>query len=198
MNAASSIARLEVTLDDVEPGVVRCLDVPLDIQLDRLHLTLQSAFGWMDGHLWEFHVRDVEWGIPDPDWPDGPRDARKATLSDVIDEIEAKTFQYLYDFGDGWEHTIRITNIEDADPKASYPALIEASGRCPPEDVGGPWGYEEFLEALGDPGHERHDELREWAPENFDPNDVPLRDLTSAIADLAKAWSRKPRKKSVT
>ena len=197
MNAASSIARLEVTLDDVEPAVVRRLDVPLDIRLDRLHLTLQSAFGWMDGHLWEFHVRDVEWGIPDPDWPDGPRDARKATLWNVIEDIEAKTFQYLYDFGDGWEHTIRITNIEDADPKASYPALIEASGRCPPEDVGGPWGYEEFLEALGDTAHERHDELREWAPENFDPNDVPLQDLTSAIADLAKAWSRKPRGKSV-
>lgn len=196
MTAASSIARLEVTLDDVEPAVVRCLDVPLDIRLDRLHLTLQSAFGWMGGHLWEFHVREVEWGIPDPDWPDGPLDARKATLGDVIEEIEAKTFQYLYDFGDGWEHTIRITDIEDADPKASYPALIEASGRCPPEDVGGPWGYEEFLEALGDPAHERHDELREWAPENFDPNDVPLQDLTSAIADLAKAWSRKPRGKS--
>ena len=196
MTAASSIARLEVTLDDVEPAVVRCLDVPLDIRLDRLHLTLQSAFGWMDGHLWEFHVREVEWGIPDPDWPDGPLDARKATLGDVIEEIEAKTFQYLYDFGDGWEHTIRITDIEDADPKASYPALIEASGRCPPEDVGGPWGYEEFLEALGDPAHERHDELREWAPENFDPTDVPLQDLTSAIADLAKAWSRKPRGKS--
>jgi hypothetical protein len=52
----------------------------------------------------------------------------------------AKTFKYLYDFGDGWEHTIKIERIVEAEPGASYPRLLEASGRCPPEDVGGPSG----------------------------------------------------------
>jgi len=40
------------------------------------------------------------------------------------------------------------------------------------EDVGGPWGYAEFVEAINDPEHERHEELLEWSgefkPEEFD------------------------------
>ena len=31
-----------------------------------------------------------------------------------------------------------------------------------PEDIGGVWGYEEYLEAIADPKHERHDEFMEW------------------------------------
>jgi hypothetical protein len=55
----------------------------------------------------------------------------------------------------------------DVEPGILYPRLIEAKGRCPPEDVGGPWGYAEFLEAIADPGHERHRELKEWFDDDF-------------------------------
>jgi len=64
---SNSIARLKITLDDVEPKVVRRMEVPLTIRLDRLHLALQAALGWTNSHLYEIRAKDVGWGIPDPD-----------------------------------------------------------------------------------------------------------------------------------
>ena len=195
MSPPISIARLRVVLDDVAPPVTRLLDVPADIRLDRLHAALQAALGWTDSHLWEFRAGDVGWGIPDPDWPDGPQDARKANLWQAIEDTGAETLTYLYDFGDGWEHTIRILRFDDAEAGRKYPALIEAAGRCPPEDVGGPWGYTDFLDAIADPDHEQHDDLTEWYGADFDPEDLPLDDLKAAVADLAARWTRTPRRR---
>jgi hypothetical protein len=190
MNAAI-IARLKITLDDVKPAVLRRIEVPLDIRLDRLHLAIQAAMGWSNSHLYEIRARDVGWGEPDPDWGDGPLDASKARLADVLEDIGTKTLRYLYDFGDGWEHTIRIERIMDAVPGVAYPRLVEATGRCPPEDVGGPWGYAEFLEAIDDPKHERHAELKDWIENDIDPNVVDADALAGALTALAKSWSRK-------
>jgi pRiA4b ORF-3-like protein len=66
MIAATDSVRLQVVLDDVEPAVVRRIEVPLGIRLDRLHAVLQAALGWTSSHLWEFRAHDVGWGIPDP------------------------------------------------------------------------------------------------------------------------------------
>jgi hypothetical protein len=194
---AATIIRLKITLDDVKPKVVRRIEAPFALRLDRLHLILQAALGWSNSHLYEIRVADASWGIPDPDWGDGPLDARKAKLADVVEDAGAKTLRYLYDFGDGWEHTIKIERLDDPEPGVLYPRLIEAVGRCPPEDIGGPWGYGEFLEALADPKHERHDEMREWAGEDFDPDLLDVGALKANVDMLAKRWARKPaRKKS--
>ena len=148
--------------------------------------------GWFNTHLYEIRARNVGWGIPDRDWGDGPLDARKANLGDVLEDVGTKTLRYLYDFGDGWEHTIKVERLIDPEPGALYPRLIEASGRCPPEDIGGPWGYAEFLEAIGNPKHERHDEFKEWFADDFDPNLVDAGWLAEEVTTLAKRWSRKP------
>ena len=74
---AASIAHLRIKLDDVEPAVVRRVEVPLTIRLDRLHLVLQAAMGWTNSHLYEIRARDVGWGGPDPDFGDGPLDAQQ-------------------------------------------------------------------------------------------------------------------------
>lgn len=189
---ADAIARLKITLDDVKPAVLRRIEVPLAIRLDRLHLALQAAMGWTDSHLYEIRAGDVGWGVPDPNWRDGPLDARKARLVDVLEDIGAKTLRYLYDFGDGWEHTIKIERIADAAPGVAYPRLIEAVGRCPPEDIGGPWAYDEFLDAIADPKHERHAEFMEWVDETFDPTLAGTERHTAALTELAAKWSRKP------
>jgi len=152
---ATSIARLKVTLNDVRPPVQRRVEVPLAIRLDRLHLVLQAAIGRTNSHLYEIRAGDVGWGLPDPDFGEGPLDAKKARLIDVLEDAGTKTLKYLYDFGDGWEHTVKVERITDAIPGVAYPVLIDATGRCPPEDVGGPWGYDEFLAALVDPAHEK-------------------------------------------
>lgn len=190
--SADTIARLKITLDDVKPAVLRRIEVPFNIRLDRLHLAIQAAMGWTNTHLYEIRARDVGWGIPDRDWGDGPRDARKANLGNVLEDVGTKTLRYLYDFGDGWEHTVKVERLIDPEPGALYPRLIEASGRCPPEDIGGPWGYAEFLEAIGNPKHERHDEFKEWFADDFDPNLVDAGWLAEEVNTLAKRWSRKP------
>jgi hypothetical protein len=197
--SAATIARLKITLDDVKPTVLRRIEVPFDMRLDRLHLTIQAAMGWTNSHLYEIRAGDVGWStpLPDADWADDFLDARKARLTDVLAEIGTKTLRYLYDFGDGWEHTIKVECHADPEPGALYPRLIEASGRCPPEDVGGPFGYADLLEAISDPKHERHAELMEWIEGDFDPNVVDSKALAEEVTAVAKRWSRKPAGKRV-
>jgi hypothetical protein len=192
MTAKTGIARLKITLDDVKPPVVRRIEVPLGIRLDRLHAALQVVLGWTNSHLWEFRAGGSGWGVPDLDGGFGtePHDAKKATLFGVLEDAGARSIGYLYDFGDGWEHTIKIERIVDAEPGALYPRLIDAVGRCPPEDIGGPWGYMEFLEAIADPKHERHTEMTEWHPADFDPNALDISHVEQQLAILAKRWSR--------
>jgi hypothetical protein len=196
MIAKTDIVRLKITLDDVEPKVTRQLVVPLGIRLDRLHAVIQVAVGWTNTHLWEFRARGCGWGLPDPDWADGPLDARKATLYDVVEDTGAKTLKYLYDFGDGWEHTVKLEKVFEAGPadRAACPMLLAASGRCPPEDVGGPSGYAEFLEAINDRQHERHAEMTQWYGNDFDPTIVQTDYINEAFAKLAKRWAPRPRR----
>src|ERR1700730_7463465 len=85
-----TIARLKISLDDVKPAVLRRIEVPLNIRLDRLHLAIQAAMGWSNSHLYEIRAGDVGWGEPDPDGGDGPLDARKARLVDVLEGMSAQ------------------------------------------------------------------------------------------------------------
>lgn len=195
MTTTTDIACLKITLDDVEPVVMRRVEVPLTIRLDRLHAVLQAAMGWTNSHLWEFRAADTGWGTPDPGWGDGPNDAAKAQLIDVLEDTGAKRLTYLYDFGDGWEHTIRVEYVVAPEPGARYPQLVEAIGRCPPEDIGGPPGYEEYLEAIKDPSHDRHAELAEYYDADFDPAAVDTEVIRRELATLAKRWSRPSRKR---
>ena len=92
--STDAIVRLKVTLDDVKPAVMRRLEVPLNLRLDRLHLVLQAAIGWTNSHLWEIRVRDIGWGPPQSGWGLGgdlPRKASKASLLEVIEDTGSKT-----------------------------------------------------------------------------------------------------------
>ena len=193
--SADTIARLKIALDDVKPAVLRRIEVPLTLRLDRLHLTIQAAMGWTNSHLYEIRAGEVVgWTTPypDQDWAGDFLDARKARLGDVLEDVGTKTLKYLYDFGDGWEHTIKVERLIDAQSGILYPRLIAAKGHCPPEDIGGPWGYGEFLEAIADPSHERHRELKEWFADDFNPHVVDVDWLSQDVAELAQSWSRQP------
>ena len=194
MSGAHQVARLEVTLQDVEPAVTRRLDVPLGLRLDRLHLALQAAMGWTNSHLYAFSAGGAEWGVPDPEFRDGARSAAEATLRDGSEGTGARTIHYLYDFGDSWDHAIRIERVTDAEPGRLYPRLVGLQGRCPPEDVGGPPGYAAFLAALADPAHEDHEHLRSWAGGAFDPDAPDLEAILTELDALARKWAPRPRK----
>lgn len=193
------IARLRIILNDVDPQPMRHIEVPLKIRLDRLHEVIQTAMGWTDAHLYEFRVGDAGWGVPDPDGIyDGPMDAKKMSLEKLIDQIGTRTIQYIYDFGDDWDHSIRIERVNEAAPGMTYPRLLKAAGACPPEDVGGAWDYEEFLEALADPNHEQHADMVHWSGGNFDAEDAGIASIIERFERLAKKWTTQPRKPKPT
>lgn len=143
-----SVARLEVVLRHVVPEVRRVIDVPDDIRLPLLHLVLQEALGWENAHLHQFVAGRRRWSQPDVE---GALDETRATLRDL-----GPRFVYEYDFGDGWEHDVVLVG------HGGTPGLVEGSGACPPEDCGGPWGYEELQQVLADPRHPEHADRLEW------------------------------------
>ncbi|NDR55364.1 plasmid pRiA4b ORF-3 family protein [Aliiruegeria sabulilitoris] len=189
------IARLRIILNDVEPMPMRHIEVPLKIRLDRLHEVIQAAMCWTDTHLYEFRVGDAGWGEPDPDGIyDGLMDAKKITLEKLLDQTATRTIQYVYDFGDDWDHSIRIERVNEAAPGMTYPRLLKATGACPPEDVGGAWGYEEFLEALANPDHEQHEDMVQWSGGDFDAEDVGIDSIVERFDRLARKWTPRSRK----
>lgn len=184
------LARLKVTLDLVEPPVTRVLLVPLELRLDRLHLTLQAAMGWHQAHLWCFEAIDTRWSDePGEDFGIVTLDARKTSLADALGD--GSTLVYIYDFGDDWVHHLEVEGTEAPQEGVDYPVLVKAVGACPPEDIGGPPGYEEFRAVLADPDHEDHDEVREWHGP-FDPSDAEIEILTAQVKRLAKRWKGRP------
>jgi hypothetical protein len=111
---------------------------------------------WYGYHLHHFIVGGVYYGIPDGDDFYEGNDERRVKLRDVAPG-EGYRFVYEYDFGDSWEHLIEVEKILPADPAQQLPLCLKGRRACPPEDVGGGWGYEGFLEAINDPEHPEHD-----------------------------------------
>ncbi len=192
---ASEIARLRVEIDEVTPGVVRRIEVPLDIQLDDLHFVLQIAIGWQNCHPFEFRLdSDGEarrWGLVDRDDPESsPLPAEHATLADLL-AYGQQAFHYDYVYGEDWAHSVELETIAPAEADVHYPRLIEAAGRCPPADIGGAMGYETFLRAISDPLHLNHEGFREWEDPDFDPHVVDEAALRANLANLAKYLGRR-------
>lgn len=180
----TKIFEIEIVLQEVRPPVERRIEVPGEVSLAVLHEVVQSVMGWTNSHLHEFDVDGVRFGMPGPDWG-GDR---------VGDEAKAKLFRlvgagdrlsYVYDFGDNWTHTLTVDKVSVPESGVWYPRCVSGCGACPPEDVGGPWGYDEFQAALADPAHPDHDERTEWAGGPFDPSRFDLDEVNQALQWLA-------------
>ncbi|MVA97300.1 plasmid pRiA4b ORF-3 family protein [Nitratireductor sp. CAU 1489] len=191
------IIKIAVTLRDVAPKVARTLEVPADIPLDRLHQTLQAAFGWQSAHLYQFCIGEpYQWEAERwvmPDYLESAQDlpADKTTLIQALGKAGDAGLTYLYDFGDDWNHDIHAAPQAAADPDKTYPRLTEIAGHCPPEDVGGPPGYEMFVEAMADTKHPEHKEFKAWHGGPFNPAKPDEKTLTANVAKLAKRWAKK-------
>jgi hypothetical protein len=181
---SGKIARLKVEIEEVEPAVVRRLEVPLDLRLDQLNVVLQVAIGWQNCHPFEFRHGDTVYGLVSSQNEANPLPADKSTLADLAKL--GRTFDYDYVFGDDWQHTLTIEAVTPAQPGVSYPRLLDAEGRCPPADIGGPSGYEVYLRALADPEHIHHEGMVEWDDPDFDPHNVDAAALARNLERLAK------------
>ncbi len=182
----SRVARLKVELNEVEPKVMRRFEVPVSMRLSRLHTVLQIILGWTNSHLYDFSFRETAYSIPDPEFDYHCIDARSTSLSSAIKDNGTLSFKYIYDLGDGWTHSIKVEKIEPAIPGLDYPFLIQASGRCPPEDVGGPHGYARLLKILDDPNHPEHDDMLAWAGGRIDPYFVDIAAIDRKLSDLRR------------
>lgn len=167
---------LDITLDVHAYKAVRKIIVPADLTFTRLHHVLQRLYGWEDYHLYDFAIMG------------GSRRASRGKKGDCVARLvlsdeeraydaeailieahtlgeylpEYKNILYTYDFGDCWEHWIRLVRVIEAHDQDS-PYLLEASGQAPPEDVGGVGGFLDFCEIMDNPDHPDHEEISEWA-----------------------------------
>ena len=182
---SGKLYQLMVTLAEIEPPIWRRLLVPSDISLPRLHDVLQVAMGWHDCHLHIFEIAGKSYGQIDPEdpWSMEMLDERKFTLSEIV-RRKGAAFGYTYDMDDDWLHEIRLEAILEPTPGASYPTCIEGERSGPPEDCGGPWGYEELLVALSGSDDPDHEELRDWVGGSFDPEAFGLDEVNRRLGAL--------------
>ena len=182
--------QFKITLLESKPPVWRRIQVQ-DCTLDKLHEQIQTAMGWTNSHLHQFDIKGERYGDPEL-LDDGFEDFEcvDSTVT-MLSEILPKTgkrfaFKYEYDFGDGWEHEVLYEGSPPLEKGKKYPLCLEGERGCPPEDVGGVWGYAEYLEALADPKHERHEEFMDWNgpfdPDDFDPKEA-TREMKKGLPD---------------
>ncbi len=177
------VYQLKITLNDIKPPIWRRVLVSEESTLNELHEIIQAVMPWFDAHLHEFHKGRVRYGIPEyDDMNPTDFDSRMTTLDEVFSSPKDK-IMYWYDFGDDWRHTIILEKTLPLDPDGFYPVCTAGKRACPPEDCGGPWGYQTMLEALHDPNHPEHEMYTEWLDYEFDPEEF---DVEEANDDLQK------------
>ncbi len=180
-----TLLSLKVTLRGIRPPIWRRLLVLESLTLGQLHHVIQAAMGWGDGHLHAFEIGGDQYG--DPAQTDFTASERRLTLAKVV-AAGVQRFTYTYDFGDNWEHQLLIEKRRPTAEGVTVPTCIAGQRACPPEDCGGPWGYEHLLEALANPAHPEHEEQKEWIGDEFDPERF---DIAAVNARLAARFRRK-------
>lgn len=186
------VYQFKITLLETQPPIWRRILVP-DGTLDDLHEHIQTAMGWTNSHLHQFEIKGRIYGDPEL-LDDGMGDiefvdALESKLSNHVGgRRRLKKFTYTYDFGDGWEHEIVFEGAAPAEAGKKYPCCIDGKRACPPEDVGGVWGYPEFLEAIRNPKHEEHESYLEWIGGAFDPEAFSAAEATKAMKKGLPNW----------
>jgi len=186
IDSLGEIATLRIELTDTDPLIWRQVEAPTSITLKVLHDIIQQTVGWFDYHLWEFTIGEQRYGLPtDEDWGTLPRKvAAKVRLRDVLNP-KRTIIDYVYDFGDNWEHRIIVTDVRPGDPEISYPRYVAGEGAGPPEDCGGLPGFYEMLDARADPEHPSHAEAVKWL-DDYDPAVIDEEPIKYALMRIAR------------
>jgi len=184
----NSVFQFKIILQDVDKPIWRQIQVDDQYTFWDLHVAIQDVMGWTDSHLHKFTVinpttlEQEHIGIPDDEGFDThPMLAGwDVKIKNYILTKGNQKFLYLYDFGDSWEHVIEFEG-EFEKQAGLYPKCLAGERACPPEDVGGIPGFENFLSIIKDSKHKERKELLEWVggkydPEEFDHNKVKFDD----------------------
>lgn len=174
---SEAVYRFRITLKETQPEIWRRIETK-DVTLEKLHELIQTSMGWTNSRLHCFRIGDRRYTDPrlmEVTFDDtGEISYAGVRVSDLISEFgDRMKLDYEYDYGDGWEHVIELEGVSEALPRVRYPRCIDGARACPPEDVGGVWGFVDFVEAITNPDHDQHDKFLEWNgpfdPADFDP-----------------------------
>ena len=175
------------------PQVWRRIQVPGEFTLRQLHRVLQIVMGWEDCHLHKFVADRQSYGplgfMPSLGEPTGSGENKSVAAQ--FKEQFGKVMFYEYDFGDGWVHELKLEAILPAEPETTYPLCVAGARSCPPEDCGGPAGYDELLEALADESDAQHEELTEWVGPRFHSETFSVEAVNEELAKLRKRMVRR-------
>lgn len=176
--AFARVFRFRVSIQNTDPPVWRRIEVPGCYTFWDLHCAITDAFGWLDYHLHRFEMRDPKTGegahIGIPSEEDDamlgivmlPDYRQRVTRFFKPNNPDA---MYFYDFGDNWHHPVTLEAIVPRDKNVEYPRCVAGENACPPEDCGGPWGFERFKQAIRFQNAKNHDEMLAWVGGWFDP-----------------------------
>ena len=165
-----SVHQIKAVVGDIDPPIWRRLQVRSDRTLAHLHDVLQAALGWEDYHLHSFGCDDAETVM---------------TVAQAAPEI-GSWLTYRYDFGDDWQVDLTVEKILTSPRSATvFPRCTAGRRAGPPEDCGGPNGYEDMLTALRARKGWRYREVREFlGTGRFDPETFDSGDLNKTLATL--------------
>jgi hypothetical protein len=167
--------QLHISLKYIKPAIWRRVLVTDDVTVAKLHTIIQIVMGWEDEHLHEFIVGGVKIGeLQDELFDLDVENEKKVRLSE-LNLAEKQKFEYMYDFGDSWQHDIKVETILPVESGVKYPKCLDGAMACPPEDCGSYPGYQQLFELSKHPKDELdEDELERlewlagWYGENFD------------------------------
>ncbi len=193
--------RVRVDLEGAKPPISRRLELASNVRLDVLHVILQIAFEWQNGHLHEFMLGDSRYDrmaerfgnemMEDDLLGDSePNVSEKDVRLDEVLAREGDKLFYIYDFGDNWEHKIVLESIQPRKKDAPVALCTGGKRAAPPDDCGGVWGYEWMIDVARDPNDPDHDEAAEqyeyhYPNQDFDP---AVFDRAGINAGLRSAW----------
>ena len=192
--ARERIYQFRITLKDIKPPIWRRIQVR-DCTLDKLHERIQTAMGWTNSHLHHFQINGNLYGDPwlmDENFDEfGYEDSTVTMVSKILPKSGQRfQFEYEYDFGDSWWHEVLFEGCLRVEPGLRYPLCLEGERACPPEDVGGTSGYEEFLEVLADPSDEQHEQFVRWIGGTFDPENFDAEKATKRMRRGLPDWRK--------
>lgn len=166
------VYQLKITLRGIRPPIWRRVLVGDTVTLHQLHRVIQAAMGWEDAHLHRFTINNELYGEPSTEGFYRVKDERKSTLGETAPEAKTR-FRYEYDLSDEWDHEVVVEEILAVAPEQILPLCVTGKRACPPEGVGGAWGYGALLEAMKNP---RHPERTRFARliETFKPDAFDL------------------------
>ncbi len=150
--------------------------------MSKLADILLVAMGWSNSHLHAFRVGERRYGMNFDDFPEGEIDEKTVTVLQAL--REERRFTFDYDFGDSWRHEVVIEELTSSPFGLKFAVCLDGANACPPDDVGGTGGYEEFLRAIADRTHEEHESYLEWVGGSFDPTAFELVDVNAALQKI--------------